>query len=187
MAASITAVRQLTPPPSHKPAPDDLALAGTLLVEAALSAATCRDATAARDLADHAARLAGTHDTHPDRDSGDIAFGSTVVDLARALIAASFGDNHQAITIHQYATSSDAWGRLPAEHRAAHLIDITRAYLDLGNPRTAGQALVTADRIAPAETRIRPTARTALTAVLRTGTTTADVTRLATTIGLTRP
>ncbi|MGW0434079.1 helix-turn-helix domain-containing protein [Micromonospora sp. NPDC003197] len=186
MAAAITAVRQLTPPPSHQPAPDDLALTGTLLIEAALSAATYRDTTTARHLADRAARLADTHDSHPDLDSGGIWFGSIVVDLARALIAADLGDNQQAITTHQYATSSNTWPRLPAEHRAAHLIDITHAHLDLGNPRAAGRALVTADRIAPAETRIRPAARTALTAVLRTGSTSADVTRLATTIGLAR-
>ncbi|WP_433386886.1 hypothetical protein [Micromonospora sp. KLBMP9576] len=81
----------------------------------------------------------------------------------------------------------DAWHLLPAEHRAAHLIDITRAHLDLGDPHAAGQALVTADAIAPAEIRIRPAARTALTAVLRAGSPTADVTRLAATLGLTRP
>ena len=76
--------------------------------------------------------------------------------------------------------------RLPAEHRAAHLIDITRAHLDLGDPDAAGRALVTADHIAPAETRTRPAARVALTAVLRAGPTPADVARLAATIGLTR-
>ena len=186
-AATLTAVRQLTPPPSHKSAPDDLALTGTLLVEAALSAATCGDATAAHHLADHAARLADTYDTHPDCGSGDLGFGSAVVDLARALIAADLGDNHQAITTHRYATSGDAWRRLPAEHRPAHLIDITGAHLVLGDPRAAGRALVAADRIAPAETRIRPAARAVLTSVLRAGTTSADVTRLAATIGLTRP
>ncbi|WP_320065467.1 hypothetical protein [Micromonospora sp. RTGN7] len=48
-----------------------------------------------------------------------------------------------------------------------------------------GRALVTADGIVPAETRTRPTARTALT-VLRAGHTAADVTRLAVIVRLTR-
>ncbi|SCF15521.1 hypothetical protein GA0070618_3578 [Micromonospora echinospora] len=109
-----------------------------------------------------------------------------MVDLARALIAARLGDNYQAVTLHQRATGGDAWPRLPAEHRAAHLIDVTRAHLDLGDLQAAGRALLTADRIAPAEVRHRPAARAALTAVLRAGPTPADVTRLATTIGLAR-
>ncbi|MDG4840951.1 hypothetical protein O7631_30870 [Micromonospora sp. WMMD967] len=75
---------------------------------------------------------------------------------------------------------------LPAEHRAAHLIDIAHAHLDTGDAGAAGRALVAADRIAPAETRIRPAAREALTSVLRAGQTAADVVRLAGTIGLAR-
>ncbi|WP_327041680.1 hypothetical protein OG400_33120 [Micromonospora ureilytica] len=86
---------------------------------------------------------------------------------------------------HQHATSGNAWHLLPAEHRAAHLIDITHAYLDLGDVRSAGRALVAADRIATWETRIRPVARAALTAVFRAGPTAADVTRLAATMRLT--
>ncbi|MBF9128569.1 helix-turn-helix transcriptional regulator [Plantactinospora sp. S1510] len=187
MAATITAAHRLLPAPSRASSANDLALAGTLLTEAAIAAATCADATAARDLANRAARLATAHGDHPRADSGDIGFGPTTVDLARALIATELGDSHQAITTHQHATASGAWCRLPAEHRAAHLIDIVRAHLDVGDPPAAGRALVIADRIAPAETRTRPTARAALTAVLRAGPTSADVTRLATTIGLTRP
>ncbi|WP_433343124.1 hypothetical protein [Micromonospora sp. CA-111912] len=55
------------------------------------------------------------------------------------------GDHHRAATIHRRATGGDGWHLLPAEHRAAHLIDITRAHLDLGDPHAAGRALVTAD------------------------------------------
>ncbi|MFG1892396.1 hypothetical protein ACGFIP_00025 [Micromonospora zamorensis] len=83
-------------------------------------------------------------------------------------------------------SAGNAWHLLPAEHRAAHLIDITHAYLNLGDAPAAGQALVAADHIAPTETRTRPAARAALTAVLRAGSTAADVTRLAATIELTR-
>ncbi|MEU8264281.1 hypothetical protein AB0C02_27100 [Micromonospora sp. NPDC048999] len=103
---------------------------------------------------------------------------------ASELTAADLGDSQQAIALHRQATGGDAWRRLPAKHRAAYLIDISRAYLDLGDHRAAGQALIAADQIAPAETRTRPAAHAALTALLRTGPTSADVTRLAATIGL---
>ncbi|OZV75179.1 hypothetical protein CA850_29060 [Micromonospora echinospora] len=181
MAAATTAVRPLDLAPQRVLAPDDIALAGTLLTEAALAAATCGDVAAVDDLTERAARLAAAH--HHDEDG----FGPVVVDLARALTAARLGDNYQAVVLHQRATGGDAWQRLPAEHRAAHLIDVTRAYLDLGDHHAAGRALLAADQIAPAEVRLRPAAHTALTAVLRAGPTPADVTRLAATIGLTRP
>ncbi|MGW1059929.1 hypothetical protein [Micromonospora rubida] len=40
------------------------------------------------------------------------------------------GEHHRAVTAHRRATADDAWRLLPAEHRASHLIDITRAHLD---------------------------------------------------------
>ncbi|MEU3456733.1 helix-turn-helix transcriptional regulator [Micromonospora sp. NPDC006766] len=183
MTAATTAVQPLALTPS-RPAPlDHLALVGILHVQAALAAATCDDPTAVRHHTRQADHLAAAHRDHPDHDGGgDLDFVPVMVDLARALTAAELGDSQHAITLHRQATSGDAWRRLPAEHRAAHLIDISRAYLDLGDHRAAGQALVTADQIAPAETRTRPAAHTALTTLLRTGPTTADVTRLATTM-----
>ncbi|MEU8262963.1 helix-turn-helix transcriptional regulator [Micromonospora sp. NPDC048999] len=185
MTAATTAVQQLTPTPTRHTPPDHLALAGIVQIQAALAAATCDDPTAVRHLTNHAAHLAATHRDHPHHNGGgDLDFAPIMVDLARALTAAELGDSQQAITLHRHATNGDAWRWLPAEHRAAHLIDISRAYHDLGDHHAAGQALVTADQIAPAETRNRPAAHAALTALLRTGPTSADVTRLATTIGL---
>ncbi|WP_433687233.1 helix-turn-helix domain-containing protein [Micromonospora carbonacea] len=182
-AAALSAVRQLDPAAHDRP--PDPGLAGTLLLEAALAAASYRDAATAHDLAERAAHLAAAHDGQQG-DGDGIAFGSAAVTLARALVATRLGDHHRAVTIHRYATSGDGWHQLPAEHRAAHLIDIARAHLDLGDPPAAGRALIAADRIAPAEARTRPAARAALTAVVRTGLTAADVARLAATIGLTR-
>ncbi|NBE84806.1 helix-turn-helix domain-containing protein [Micromonospora sp. NEAU-HG-1] len=155
-------------------------------VAAALAAATCGDDTTAGELTERAAHLATAHGEHRHHDNDGTGFGSTAVELARALTAMRLGDHHRAVTTHQRATSGDTWHRLPAEHRAAHLIDITHAHLDLGDPHAAGRALITADTIAPAETRTRPAAHTALTAVLRAGPIAADVARLAATIGLTR-
>ncbi|WP_309223860.1 helix-turn-helix domain-containing protein [Micromonospora sp. CP22] len=174
LTVTTTALRHLDPAACPDAPPEQAALAGTLLVEAALAAASHGDASTADDLANQARQC-------PDSDG----FGPTTVELARALAATILGDHALAIAIHQAATRTDGWRRLPAEHRAAHLIDMSRAYLPIGDHRAAARALVTADQIAPAETRIRPAARAALTAVLRAGPTPADLTRLATTIGLT--
>ncbi|MEU4568927.1 helix-turn-helix domain-containing protein [Micromonospora sp. NPDC023956] len=184
MTAATTAVRPLDLAPHRVLAPDDLALAGTLFTEAALAAATCGDVAAVDDLTERAAHLAATHAERHHHDG--YGFGPVVVDLARALAAARLGDNHLAVALHHRATEGDAWQRLPAEHRAAHLIDMTRVHLDLGDHHAAGRALLTADRIAPAEVRLRPAAHAALAAVLRAGPTPADVTRLAATLGLAR-
>ncbi|MFC8907269.1 XRE family transcriptional regulator, partial [Micromonospora sp. NPDC057140] len=184
-AAALTAVRQIDPAAAHDRPPDP-GLTGTLLIEAALAAATYRDAPTAHDLTERAAHLAATYDGQHQPDNDGTAFGPTTVILARALVATRLGDHHHAVMLHRHATDGEGWRMLPAEHRAAHLIDIARAHLDLGDPRAAGRALTAADRIAPAEARTRPAARAALTAILRTGTTAADVARLAATIGLTQ-
>ncbi|GAB3800470.1 helix-turn-helix transcriptional regulator [Micromonospora zhanjiangensis] len=187
LAATITAVHRLAPPPAREPAPAEAALAGTLLVQAALAAAGCGDASSAHELTVRATDLAHGYGDKLDHDGADeLGFGPTVVEIARALVALELGDNERAIATHLEVTGSDRWPRLPAEHRAAHLIDITRAYLNVGDHRAAGHALVTADRLAPAETRLRPAARTALAAVLRAGPALADVTGLATAVGLMR-
>ncbi|MFV2017560.1 hypothetical protein [Micromonospora sp. LOL_023] len=53
-------------------------------------------------------------------------------------------DRHTAIVLR------DGWLRLPAEHRAAYLVDAARAHLNTGNTAAAGRWLVEADRVAPA-------------------------------------
>ncbi|WJK35266.1 helix-turn-helix domain-containing protein [Solwaraspora sp. WMMA2065] len=189
MQAALTAVPLIDPATTDHPAPDDHALAGTLLIEAALAAATGNDPTTAHQLTDHADTLAASishHQRHPDNSDTTTAFGPTAVALARAHLAAALGNPHQAITHHQHATAGHGWRELPTEHRAAHLIDITRAHLDTGNPTAAARAIITADQIAPAETRTRPTAHALVATLLRAGPT-PDLTRLATTIGLTPP
>ncbi|MBO4209128.1 helix-turn-helix domain-containing protein, partial [Micromonospora echinofusca] len=124
--AALTAVPHLDrTPPTRARRPDEPALTGTLLTEAALAAATHGDAVTADDLIERAARLATVCDEGQQSDSDGISFGSTAVILARALTATHLGDHHQAVTLHRQATSQDGWHRLPAEHRAAHLIDIT--------------------------------------------------------------
>ncbi|MFG1919629.1 helix-turn-helix domain-containing protein [Micromonospora sp. NPDC048898] len=157
---------------------------GTLLLQAAMAAAGCGDGRRADDLIDHAAALAdrcrGTDDPH------HTAFGPTTVRLARSVSALYLGDAAQAVYRHEKVIGDDAWRRLPAEHRAAHLVDAARAYLQTGDLAAAGHALADADTIAPDEVRYRPAARTLVAELAHSGRAAAGVARLATLVGLTR-
>ncbi|WP_432903450.1 helix-turn-helix domain-containing protein [Micromonospora matsumotoense] len=162
----------------------DDAVRGTLFLQAALAAAGCGDGRRADHLIDHAAALA---DRFPgDDDPQHTAFGPTAVLLARFLAALRLGDTAQAVYRHEKAVRRDDWRRLPVEHRAAHLVDAARAYLDAGDLTAAGLTLVEADTIAPAEVRYRPAARTLVAEIARNGPPAAGVARLATLVGLTR-
>ncbi|MEV1320558.1 helix-turn-helix transcriptional regulator [Micromonospora arborensis] len=160
------------------------ALGGTLLVQAALAAAGCGDARRAGELTDRAAGVAATlrgyDDTHR------TSFGPIAVDLARVLSAAQRGDAAEALQRHSAVVRREAWRRLPVEYRGAYLVDVARAYLQVGDLRGAARALVDADSVAPAEVRCRPLARTVIADVARAQPAPAGVARLATLVGLTR-
>ncbi|MEU1242966.1 helix-turn-helix domain-containing protein [Micromonospora parva] len=160
------------------------AVGGTLLVQAALAAAGSGDHHRAGELTDRAmgvaANLRGYDDTHR------TSFGPIVVDLARVLSAAQRGDADEALHRHSAAIRREAFRRLPAEYRGAYLVDVARAYLQVGDLRGAARALVDADSVAPAEVRCRPLARTVIAEIARANPAPAGVARLATLVGLTR-
>ncbi|WP_308291019.1 helix-turn-helix domain-containing protein [Micromonospora sp. RL09-050-HVF-A] len=160
------------------------AVRGTLFLQAALAAAGCGDGRRADNLIDHATVLANRCTSGDD--PHHTAFGPAAVLLARFLTALRLGDTAVAVHHHEKAIGRDDWRRLPVEHRAAHLVDAARAYLDAGDLAAAGRTLVEADTIAPAEVRYRPAARTLVAEIARSGPPAADVARLATTVGLTR-
>ncbi|MFI9643332.1 helix-turn-helix domain-containing protein [Micromonospora sp. NPDC051925] len=179
MAVTIAAARRVTPA-----APPDLSLCGALLVEAALAAATCGDAQSTEELIDQAAKIAGR--VGDSRDHHRTSFGPATVEVARVTAAVALGDGGTAVTWHEKAVSGSGWKLLPAEHRAAHLVDAAQAYLHVGDLLRAGRALVDADRTAPAEVRLRPAARTVIAHVMRGGPAPAGVANLAALVGLTR-
>ncbi|MFY1599454.1 XRE family transcriptional regulator [Micromonospora sp. WMMD737] len=142
-----------------------LSLCGTLLVQAALAAARHDDEQASMSLIDEAtdlaARVGDGHDHHR------TGFGITATTAARMLVALELGDTGEAMAWHEKAIGSDGWRWLPAEHRAAHLVDAARAHLQADDPASAGKLLLDADRAAPAEVRHRPAAREVLAQVIR--------------------
>ncbi|MFE0590113.1 hypothetical protein [Micromonospora echinospora] len=130
------------------------------------------------EAADLAERVGDGHDHHR------TGFGPTAVALARAAAAVDLGDAREAVAWHEKTIQRDGWRWLPVEHRAAHLVDAARAYLEVGDPVNAGRVLVDAERIAPAEVRHRPTARDVLAQVARDPDAPATVTQLADTLGV---
>ncbi|MFF3866351.1 helix-turn-helix domain-containing protein [Micromonospora sp. NPDC001898] len=182
LSVTIAAAYRTVPRVWRDGPPRDLALRGTLLIQAALAAAGFGDECSARELVDQAAGIADEigegHDRHW------TSFGPTAVELARVATAVELGAGGEAVMLHEKVVGADDWRRLPAEHRAAYLLDATRAYLRVGDPLAAGRALVEADRTAPAEVRLRPVARTLLTDLTRHGPVPADVARLATALGI---
>ncbi|MFI0794386.1 helix-turn-helix domain-containing protein [Micromonospora rubida] len=182
LAVTIAAADRIAPTVLRVGPPREPALRGTLLVQAALAAAACGDARSVRELVDRAAGLAEGVGDGPDRHW--TSFGPTAVELARVATAVDLGDGGEAVARHEKVVGSGDWRRLPAEHRAAYLLDASRAYLQVGDLLAAGRVLVEADRTAPAEVRLRPVARTLIAALVRGGPTPADVAHLATAVGV---
>jgi transcriptional regulator with XRE-family HTH domain len=185
MGATIAAAHRIAPIVPHEGPPEELALCGTLLVEAALAAAGCGDGRGVEELVEQAAEIAERVGEGREQRHG-VSFGPTAVEAARAVAAVELGDGGTAVAWHEKATGGVGWARLPVEHRAAHLVDAARAYLLVGDLMRAGRALVEADRVAPAEIRCRPVARTVIAELVRGGPVPADVARLADVVGLTR-
>ncbi|MFC5942476.1 helix-turn-helix domain-containing protein [Micromonospora harpali] len=178
----LAAAYRIAPPVVEFGLPPELSLCGTLLVQAALAAAGDGDVTAVADLLDEAAAMAArVGDGHDHHHTG---FGPTAVELARVAAAAEGGDSADAVARHEKATARDGWRWLPAEHRAAHLLDAARAHLQAGDPIGAGRVLLEADRIAPAEIRHRPAGRDLLARVARDPTAPTTLVHLAVTLGI---
>ncbi|MGC4809765.1 helix-turn-helix domain-containing protein [Micromonospora sp. DT228] len=162
--------------------PEEASLRGSLLVQAALIAARAGDDRAAGELLDEAAVLAArVGDGH---DRCWTAFGPTAVELARVTAAVELGDGPQAVARHEEAIGRDGWRWLPIEHRAAHLIDAARAYLQTDDPANAARVLLRAESIAPAEIRHRPAARDVVAQVARDSDAPPMITQLAIGLGV---
>ncbi|MEU7924481.1 hypothetical protein [Micromonospora sp. NPDC049801] len=107
--------------------------------------------------------------------------------LARFLTALRVGDTDEALRHHRMAVRRDDWPLLPADLRAAHLVDAARAHLDGGDVTGAGRALADAHTVAPGEIHRRPAVRTLVAEIAQCGPAAAGVARLADLIGLTHP
>ncbi|WBB71741.1 helix-turn-helix transcriptional regulator [Micromonospora sp. WMMD1128] len=129
----------------------DPGLRGALLAQAALAAAGRGDGPAARKLLDRAAQ------------AGDGA----AVEAAGVVAEAALGEVRAATVRHERLTTGDEWRWLPAEHRAAYLLDVARMHARAGDGLRAGRALLEAERTARGEVHDRPAARDLVAVVAR--------------------
>ncbi len=178
----LAAAYRIAPPDVDAGSAQELSLCGALLVQAGLVAARCGDERTTGDLLDEAAEMAARvgdgHDHHR------TAFGPTAVELARCAAAVEWGDGSAAIARHKQAIRRDGWRLLPVEHRAAHLIDAARAYLQTDDHGNAARVLLDAEILAPYEVRRRPAGRDVLAQVARDPKAPAMIGELALSLGL---
>lgn len=161
---NVQVAHRLAPAVTSEATPARLSVYGHLLLQGAMAAARCGDLATSRDLlraADEAADQLGHDANHY-----WTVFGPTNVGLHRAAAAVDLGEHGTAVATHE-TLLPDAFGALLPERRAHHLIDVSRAYTQVGNAETAGELLVEADRLAPSEIRCRPAAQEVLVSVLR--------------------
>ncbi|MFI7074749.1 helix-turn-helix domain-containing protein [Micromonospora sediminicola] len=161
----LSAAYRIAPSVIEHGTPAELSLCGSLLIQASLAAAQDGNESAAGELLDEAAGIA--EQVGDGCDLYRTGFGPTAVDLARAAVAVEVGDTCGAIAWHEKATARSGWRWLPAEHRAAHLLDVARAHLHAGDVGNAARMLTEAERTAPAEITHRPVARNILAEIAR--------------------
>ncbi|MEU8821342.1 helix-turn-helix domain-containing protein [Actinoplanes sp. NPDC048796] len=136
--------------------PARLAVYGALLLQGALAAARIGDKATARELLDVAAAAAGA--LGRDATYYWTSFGPTEVVVHRVAASVELGDGEAAVRAHAGLAEEDLSG-LAVERQAAHLIELARASVQLGEPDRAAEFLLRADRLAPSEIRARPFAR----------------------------
>jgi hypothetical protein len=143
--------------------PLTLSVRGSLLNTAGYTAARAGDRQGSRDLLDAAAataaRLGG------DRNWRHTAFGPTNVTFYRIGSADALGDPGEAIRL---ARTVPIDGIPYAERRARLWLDVARAFDHWGKPGPCLEALLRAERTAPAEVRSREVTRTLVARLLDT-------------------
>ncbi|MEV4656106.1 helix-turn-helix domain-containing protein [Micromonospora sp. NPDC049301] len=148
--------------------PASVALRATLLLQAALAAASGGDKRLAHQSLDQAATIAG-----------DIGPGRAAVEAARVVADAALGDVTTATARHERLVAGDGWLCLPPEHRAAYLLDVARAYALGGDLHRAGRAVLDAERAARNEVHDRPAVRKLVAVVWRSADAPAGLAQLA--------
>ncbi len=163
---SVNIANQIAPRDGLDATPQRLSVYGLVLLQGVIAAARLGDSATVRDLlsaAEEAAKQIGG-----DENFYWTSFGPTNVAFYRVAAEVELGDAAGAIHTHE---SIDPYGyaaMLP-ERRASHMLDVARAYTQVGDLPRAGETLVEADRLAPSEIRCRPVAYQLVSDLLRRG------------------
>jgi transcriptional regulator with XRE-family HTH domain len=152
---TVNIANQVAPRDGVDATPQRLSVYGMVLLQGALAAARLGDSATVRDLlaaADEAAKQVGG-----DENFYWTSFGPTNVAFHRVAAEVELGDGSRALQAHDEIDPLELSAMLP-ERRASHLLDLARAYAQIGDLPRAGETLVEADRLAPSEVRCRPIA-----------------------------
>ncbi|WBB97275.1 helix-turn-helix domain-containing protein [Solwaraspora sp. WMMA2080] len=184
LATALAAAHHIAQLPDDTESAEQTSLLGALLLQAALAAASNNDPPTVKELLLQAANLSRQE---KDQDmKQQHGFSQIAVELAQIVTRARLGETRQALAQHEMVIESGRWLHLPAEHRSAYLLNITRMYMEVGNPQAAGRTVTEAHRIAPAEVQCASDARALVAEIFRCGSESPDVSRLAIAFGLTR-
>ncbi|MFV2083057.1 helix-turn-helix domain-containing protein [Micromonospora sp. LOL_021] len=184
LATALAAAHHIAQPPDDIELAERTSVRGALLLQAALAAASNNDPATVRELLRQAADLARHAEGRETNQQH--GFNHTAVELTQIVTRASLGETRQAIAQHEKMTRDRKWLHLPAEHRAAHFLDITRMYVEIGNMQAAGRTLTEAHRTAPPEIKYAPAARALVAEITRRAPQSTGIELLAATLGLIR-
>lgn len=160
---SVSVANQVAPRDDHDATPQRLSVYGMVLLRGALAAARLGDALTVRELlaaAEAAAKEVG------DENFYWTSFGPTNVALCQVAAEVELGEAARALRTSDGIDPSGYAAMLP-ERRASHMLDLARAYTQVGNLPRAGETLVEADRLAPNEVRCRPDAQELVVELVR--------------------
>ena len=152
---TVNIANQIAPREGVDATPQRLSVYGMVLLQGAMAAARLGDSATVRDLlaaAEEAAKQVGG-----DENFYWTSFGPTNVAFHRVAAEVELGDGASALQANDDIDPLELSAMLP-ERRASHLLDLARAYAQVGDLPRAGETMVEADRLAPSEVRCRPMA-----------------------------
>jgi transcriptional regulator with XRE-family HTH domain len=161
---NVNIASQLAPGYGLDATPERLSVYGILLLQAAMAAARLGDSTSVKDLfvaAEEAAKQLGG-----DENCYATNFGPTDVVFYKVAADVELGEGPRAVSLHEQLDPGDFAAMMP-ERRAHHLLDVSRAYAQVGDVARATETIIEADRLAPSEIRCRPISHELVSDVLR--------------------
>lgn len=160
---SMTVANQVAPEDTHDATPQRLSVYGMVLLRGALAAARLGDGYTVRELLAAAEAVA--------KEVGDenfywTCFGPTNVALFQVAAEVELGEAARALRTSD-GIDPDGYAAMLPERRASHLLNVARAYTQVGDLQRAAESLVEADRLAPNEVRCRPVAQELVVDLMR--------------------
>jgi transcriptional regulator with XRE-family HTH domain len=164
---SMTVANQVAPEDHHNASPERLSVYGMVLLRGAQAAARLGDGYTVRELLAAAEAVA--------KEVGDenfywTCFGPTNVALFQVAAEVELGEAARALRTSD-GIDPEGYAAMLPERRASHMLNVARAYSQVGDLQRAAESLVEADRLAPNEVRCRPVAQELVVDLMRrTGT-----------------